>query len=94
MPPAEIESSETTPRTTLQHAKRVVIAIIGGTVVLFGVLLIVLPGPAFVVIPAGLAILAIEFEWSRRWLARLRVWIENGKSRMSRAAAKKPEDPI
>ena len=34
--------------------------------------MIVLPGPAIVVIPAALAILAVEFLWARRWLAWLR----------------------
>jgi hypothetical protein len=45
---------------------------IGGTVVAVGVLMIVLPGPAFVVIPAGLAILGLEFACARRWLRQLR----------------------
>lgn len=43
-------------------------AVVGGTVLALGVVCIVLPGPAFLVIPAGLAILAIEFAWARRWL--------------------------
>lgn len=30
--------------------------------------MLVLPGPAVLVIPAGLAILATEFEWAHRWL--------------------------
>jgi tellurite resistance protein TerC len=34
--------------------------------------MIVLPGPAFVVIPAGLAILGIEFAWARIWLKRVK----------------------
>ena len=37
-----------------------------------GLAMFVLPGPAFVVIPAALAILAVEFLWARRWLAWLR----------------------
>jgi hypothetical protein len=48
--------------------KRFVIAITGGTVVLLGITMIALPGPAVVVIPAGLAILATEFLWARRAL--------------------------
>jgi tellurite resistance protein TerC len=56
----------------LRQAKRVVIAVIGFTVLLVGVALLVLPGPAFLVIPAGLAILAIEFAWARRWLQRIK----------------------
>jgi uncharacterized protein (TIGR02611 family) len=53
---------------SLKTIKRVVILVVGGTVLLLGVALIALPGPAFVVIPAGLAILAIEFRWARNWL--------------------------
>lgn len=53
-------------------AKRIVVAIIGGTVTLFGLALIVLPGPAVIVIPIGLSILATEFLWARRWLDKAR----------------------
>ena len=53
-------------------AKRIVVAIIGGTVTLIGIALIVLPGPALVVIPVGLSILATEFIWARRWLRKVR----------------------
>ena len=58
--------------TTLNQIKRVVIAVVGGTVLALGIVLVVLPGPAFLVIPAGLAILAIEFAWARRWLRSAR----------------------
>jgi hypothetical protein len=58
--------------TTIQSVKRIVVALLGGTVLCLGIALIVLPGPAFVVIPAGLAILAIEFAWARRWLRSAR----------------------
>jgi tellurite resistance protein TerC len=57
---------------TYRIARRLVIALIGGTVLLIGLAMTVLPGPAVVVIPAGLAILGIEFAWARRWLAKLR----------------------
>ncbi len=50
--------------------RRCVIGLIGSTVVLIGIAMIVLPGPAVVVIPAGLAILATEFIWARRALRR------------------------
>jgi tellurite resistance protein TerC len=53
---------------TAQHAKRIVVALMGGTVLLIGIALIVLPGPAVIVIPAGLAILATEFAWAKHWL--------------------------
>ena len=56
--------------TTMQTLGRV--AIIGGTVLLLGIALIVLPGPAFLVIPAGLAILATEFAWAKIWIDKVR----------------------
>ncbi len=51
-------------------AKRIAIGIVGGSVLIVGVCMIVLPGPAFIVIPAGLAILGIEFAWARIWLKK------------------------
>ena len=67
----------------IKYARRVVVAIVGMTVLLFGVALIVLPGPAFVVIPLGLAILATEFAWARRWLAIVREATEKGVDKLS-----------
>ena len=64
--------------------KRIFIAIIGGTVLLFGVALIVLPGPAFLVIPAGLAILATEFAWAAHWLRKSREFYEKQKDKIKR----------
>ena len=55
-----------------RHLKKILVLIIGGTVLLFGIILIFLPGPSFIVIPAGLAILAIEFSWARTLLMRAR----------------------
>ncbi len=57
---------------TYRTGRRIVIAIVGTTILLLGVVMIVTPGPAFILIPAGLAILAIEFVWARRWLRKLR----------------------
>jgi uncharacterized protein (TIGR02611 family) len=56
----------------LRLARRLVVAVVGSTVLLVGVVMIVLPGPALIVIPAGLAILGAEFVWARRLLRRLR----------------------
>ena len=61
--------------------KRFFIALIGGTVVLIGVALLVLPGPGLPVIAAGLAILATEFIWARRAM-------RNAKGAVARARRK------
>ena len=53
---------------TYRTGRRVGIAVVGGTVLLAGLAMIVLPGAAVIAIPAGLGILALEFEWAKRWL--------------------------
>lgn len=50
--------------------RRILVSVIGGTIVLIGIALLILPGPAFIVIPLGLLILASEFAWARRLLRR------------------------
>jgi tellurite resistance protein TerC len=57
---------------TYKAARRIVIGVVGATVVLIGVVMIVTPGPALVFIPVGLAILSMEFAWAKHWLRRLR----------------------
>jgi uncharacterized protein (TIGR02611 family) len=68
--------------------RRLIIALIGGTVLLIGIALIVLPGPAFIVIPIGLAILATEFAWAQRAVARARALVARARGRQSEPAAK------
>ena len=48
---------------------KLVVAVVGTAVIAVGVVLLPLPGPGWVVILGGLAILAIEFHWARRLLA-------------------------
>jgi uncharacterized protein (TIGR02611 family) len=67
-------------KTTMQLIKRIVVTVVGGTVLALGIALIVLPGPAFVVVPGGLAILAIEFAWARRWLRSARAILLSRRS--------------
>lgn len=67
-----------------KRAKRIIIAVFGGTLLLIGVALIVLPGPAIIVIPAGLAVLATEFEWARHWLAKIRERIARARAARSK----------
>lgn len=70
--------------TTLKQARRVVVIVVGFTVLVLGVVLIVLPGPAVLVIPLGLAILATEFVWARRLLVRFRWKTRQLKNTISR----------
>lgn len=52
--------------------RRLIVGVIGGTVLVFGVAMVVLPGPAIIVVPLGLAILGTEFVWARRLLRKSR----------------------
>lgn len=65
---------------TYKVARRIVIGVTGGTILLLGVVMLVTPGPAFVVIPVGLAILGLEFAWARLWLKKIRHRISAGLS--------------
>jgi uncharacterized protein (TIGR02611 family) len=49
-------------------ARRIAVTVVGFTVLAIGIAMVVLPGPAFIVIPIGLGILGLEFAWARRWL--------------------------
>ena len=52
--------------------RKIVIAIVGVSVLIIGAAMIFLPGPAIVVIPVGLAILATEFAWAKVLLHKLK----------------------
>jgi len=77
--------------------KKFFIALIGGTVLLLGAAMLVLPGPGMLVVAGGLAILATEFFWARRVLRNakgavarvrrksgLRDWLRRAKARWSK----------
>lgn len=51
--------------------KKILVGIMGGTVLLVGIVMIVTPGPAILVIPVGLGILATEFAWARQYKEKL-----------------------
>ncbi len=55
-----------------KKAKKVVIGIAGGIVLLIGIIAIPYPGPGWLIVFAGLAILSTEFEWAGRLLTYAR----------------------
>jgi tellurite resistance protein TerC len=65
---------------TYKVARRIVVGVVGATVLLIGLVMLVTPGPAIIVIPVGLTILSIEFAWARHWLRRIRESITNRNS--------------
>jgi hypothetical protein len=61
--------------SAVKHARRLVVLVVGATILMAGLAMIVLPGPAVVVIPLGLAVLGTEFIWARRLLRRVKAAI-------------------
>ena len=72
----------------IKVVRRLIVSVVGATVLLIGIALLVLPGPAFIVIPVGLAILATEYAWARRWLKKARRIASNVVSGRDSAAPK------
>ena len=58
--------------------RRVIVLVVGGASLIIGLVMLVLPGPAIIFIPLGLAILATEFRWARKWLSSARQWSRRG----------------
>ena len=63
----------------LKQIKRIVVSVVGFTILTIGIILIVFPGPAFIVIPIGLSILATEFVWAKRLLEKVKERIQKTK---------------
>jgi uncharacterized protein (TIGR02611 family) len=62
---------------------RVLYIVAGFTILLGGVAMLVLPGPAFLVIPIGLALLSLEFAWAESLLGRA---LQQGEAAKRKAA--------
>ena len=76
-PAAETGTPAADPQPTnanglLKPVRQLVVFVLGMSVLVVGIVMIVAPGPATIVIPAGLAILATEFVWAQRWLKYLK----------------------
>jgi len=71
--------------------KRIAVTIVGFAVLLAGVAMLALPGPGLLVIIAGLAILATEYVWAQRLLAKAKEKAEQAKNAVM---GKKKKDEV
>ena len=80
----------------IKVVRRVIVSVVGSTVLLIGIVLLVLPGPALVIIPVGMAILATEYAWARRWLVSLgnRGEYEERAVQLAEDKAHKPDERL
>tara|TARA_B110000495_G_C22891588_1_gene520048 strand:+ start:291 stop:533 length:243 start_codon:yes stop_codon:yes gene_type:complete len=61
-----------TPEILYKQIRKLVVFLIGISIVLIGCVLFFTPGPAIIVIPVGLAVLATEFIWAKRLLKKFK----------------------
>ena len=61
-----------TPEILYKQIRKLVIFLIGTSIVLIGCVLFFTPGPAIIVIPVGLAVLATEFIWAKKLLKKFK----------------------
>ncbi len=72
------------------HIKRIIVTVVGGTVLIFGLALIVLPGQVLVIL-AGLAILGTEYAWARYLLREGRQLASKALSQTQRIVTRRHE---
>jgi uncharacterized protein (TIGR02611 family) len=76
-------------------AKRIAIGIVGGTIVIAGIILAVMPIlPGWPAIFIGLGILSLEFAWARIWLKKAKQKAEDlGRSISGKPANDRSKSP-
>jgi tellurite resistance protein TerC len=78
VPDSKIEGNSPASRDTpvvlkaLRLTKRVIVIVIGFSILFIEIAMVVLPGPAILVIPLGLGILATELLWARKLLKTIK----------------------
>ena len=60
------------PEILYKQIRKLVVFLIGISIVLIGCVLFFTPGPAIIVIPVGLAVLATEFIWAKKLLKKFK----------------------
>ena len=65
------------------HIRRIIITVVGGTILVLGTALVALPVPGSgpVVILGGLAILGTEYAWARRWMRKGKLMAQKALSK-------------
>lgn len=57
-------------RFLARSSKRIAVTVVGGAILVAGLVMLVLPGPGFIVIVVGFAILGTEYAWAAAALER------------------------
>lgn len=71
-----------------EKIKRSLFTITGFICLLIGMIFILLPGPAVIFLPLGLALLSLEFDWAKSWLRRCQRWMRKCAVKMDELLAR------
>ena len=87
-PPKIVKKLQERRETQHEHGRiyRAAFVVAGVVIVLAGLAMLLLPGPAFLVIPIGLAILSLEFTWAGRLLDKALVQADHAKEKAARTS--------
>lgn len=69
---------------TVEQARRILLIVVGFTLLALGIIMIFTPGPGTPVILMGLGLLAAEFVWARRIMERVKREAERFKDTVLR----------
>jgi len=72
----------------LSKVKSSLLSLLGFILVALGLLFIILPGPAVLFLPLGLALLSFEYDWAKVWLRRCQRGMRKGAVKMDKFVAR------
>lgn len=68
----------------LSKVKRYFISLLGFILIALGLIFIILPGPAILFLPLGLALLSLEYNWAKVWLRKCQRWMRTSAVNMDK----------
>jgi len=68
----------------LTKIKCSLISLLGFILVAIGLIFIILPGPAILFLPLGLALLSLKYDWAKIWLRRCQRWMRKSAVKMDK----------
>jgi len=71
----------------MKSLRKVIITLVGGSLLLFGIIFIALPGTV-IILPVALAILALEYDWARRYVKVAQRMLTKSGKKMDQFVAK------
>jgi len=70
-----------------EQIKKLFITLAGGVCLFIGVFFVLLPGPAVIFLPLGLALLSLEYPWAKTWLRKVQRWFRKSAVKTDQAIA-------